>query len=203
MKSNEEWSLQLWMQFMQLHKEAWKKIQDFIYIILTGTYEPTIDQLPSVGQSIVPVSRGHGFKPCWSPEFYSGFFTQLHKLRSQLRGSFFIWKLSWQLNFNHPSFPHPPLLPLLRPLALKYTYDNLTIDDIHNIWGGQSQGLIERSGSWKCLVCCLLNTALCMGQFACIVFQFYLRFSYFIVREKLQNLRDKICCNSTCNRRWS
>ena len=32
-------------------------------------------------------SRGHGFKPRWSPEFFSGFFTQLHKLRS-LRRSF-------------------------------------------------------------------------------------------------------------------
>ena len=32
-------------------------------------------------------SRGHGFKPPWSPEFFSGFFTQLHKLRS-LRRSF-------------------------------------------------------------------------------------------------------------------
>ena len=30
MKSNEEWSSQLWSQFLQLRKEAWKKkIQDF------------------------------------------------------------------------------------------------------------------------------------------------------------------------------
>ena len=28
-KSNEEWSSQLWSQFLQLRKEAWKKIQDF------------------------------------------------------------------------------------------------------------------------------------------------------------------------------
>ena len=27
--SNEEWSSQLWSQFLQLRKEAWKKIQDF------------------------------------------------------------------------------------------------------------------------------------------------------------------------------
>ena len=26
---NEEWSSQLWSQFLQLRKEAWKKIQDF------------------------------------------------------------------------------------------------------------------------------------------------------------------------------
>ena len=32
-------------------------------------------------------SPGHGFKPDWSPKFFSGFFTQLHKLRS-LRRSF-------------------------------------------------------------------------------------------------------------------
>ena len=30
-------------------------------------------------------SRGHRFKPCWSPEFFSGFFTQLHKLHSLRR----------------------------------------------------------------------------------------------------------------------
>ena len=28
-KSNEEWSSQLWSQFLQLHKEAWKKNQYF------------------------------------------------------------------------------------------------------------------------------------------------------------------------------
>ena len=32
----------------------------------------------SVGYSVAPLSRGHGFKPRWSPEFFSGFFTQLH-----------------------------------------------------------------------------------------------------------------------------
>ena len=32
-----------------------------------------------------PVSWRHGFKPRWSPEFFSGFFTQLHKLRSLRR----------------------------------------------------------------------------------------------------------------------
>ena len=62
-------------------------------ISFTGTYEPTIDLLPtSVASklswlSIAPVSRGLGFKPRWSPELFSGFFTPLHKLRS-LRRSF-------------------------------------------------------------------------------------------------------------------
>ena len=50
--------------------------------------------------------RGHGFKPRWSPEFCSGFFTQLHKLRS-LRGSFLhshfisavhMWFISYIIN---------------------------------------------------------------------------------------------------------
>ena len=41
----------------------------------------------SVGRASHQKSRGHGFKPRWSPEFCSGFFTQLHKLRS-LRRSF-------------------------------------------------------------------------------------------------------------------
>ena len=34
---------------------------------------------------IASVSRGHMFKPRWSPEFFSGFFTQLHKLHSLRR----------------------------------------------------------------------------------------------------------------------
>ena len=50
--------------------------------------------------------RGHGFKPRWSPELFSGFFTQLHKLRS-LRRSFLhshvistvhIWFISYIIN---------------------------------------------------------------------------------------------------------
>ena len=50
--------LSQWMQFMQLRKRSLKKIQDL-----------------------------NGFKPRWSPEFFLGFFRQLHKLRS-LRRSF-------------------------------------------------------------------------------------------------------------------
>ena len=57
-------------------------------------------------KSIAPVSRGHGFKPHWSPEFFSGFFMQLHKLHS-LRRSFLhfhfisavhIWFISYIIN---------------------------------------------------------------------------------------------------------
>ena len=70
-------------------------IYDLFHISLTlisfmGTYEPTIDLLPSgfIAQLVehrTGKSRGHGFKPCWSPEFFSGFFTQLHKLCSLRR----------------------------------------------------------------------------------------------------------------------
>ena len=48
------WSLQLWTQFLQLSKEAWK-IQDF-----NGVWTRDL---------AIPV-RGHGFKPRWSPEFF-------------------------------------------------------------------------------------------------------------------------------------
>ena len=41
------WSSQLWMQFLQLCKEAWK----------------------------IQVSQGHGFKPLWSPAFFRLLYT--------------------------------------------------------------------------------------------------------------------------------
>ena len=60
-------------------------IYDLFHISLTlisfmGAYEPTIDLLPSgfIAQLVehrTGKSRGHGFKPRWSPEFFSGFFT--------------------------------------------------------------------------------------------------------------------------------
>ena len=59
-------------------------------ISFTGTKEPTIDLLPtSVAKiaQLVEHRTGIGFKPRWSSEFFSGFITQLHKLRS-LRRSF-------------------------------------------------------------------------------------------------------------------
>ena len=69
------------MQFMQLRKEVWKKIQEF-NVVWTR----------------------------WSPEFFfSGFFSQLHKLRS-LRRSFLhfhfisavhIWFVSYIINNNN------------------------------------------------------------------------------------------------------
>ena len=54
-KSSKLWSSRLRMQFMQLRREAWK-----IQCLHS-----------SVGQSVEPASRGHGFKPRWSPEFHS------------------------------------------------------------------------------------------------------------------------------------
>ena len=59
-------------------------------------------------------SRGHGFKPRWSPEFFSGFFTQLHKLCS-LRRSFLhfyfisvvhIWFISYIINTTEKIIHH-------------------------------------------------------------------------------------------------
>ena len=49
-----EWSSQ-WTQFMQLHKEARIKFRTSTGLVNCG------------------------FKPRWSPDFFSGFFTQLHK----------------------------------------------------------------------------------------------------------------------------
>ena len=43
-------------------------------------------------------SWGHGFKPRWNPEFFSGFFTQLHKLRS-LRRSFLHFQCYYLCNY--------------------------------------------------------------------------------------------------------
>lgn len=41
---------------------------------------------------MIPVLWGHGFKFCWSREFFFQLLTQLHKLHSQLQGgSSFIW----------------------------------------------------------------------------------------------------------------
>ena len=36
----------------------------------------------SVGWSVAPVSRGYGFKPRWSPDFFRLLYTQLHRLHS-------------------------------------------------------------------------------------------------------------------------
>ena len=57
----------------------------FSYIINTHFFHGKIWThnwpAPNVSGFIAQL-RGHGFKPRWSPEFFSGFFTQLHKLRS-------------------------------------------------------------------------------------------------------------------------
>ena len=65
----------------------------------------------SVGRASHRWSRGHGFKPRWSPDFFSGLFTQLHKLRSLRRSLLhfhnhvlLVWMglLSWA---PHPDWP--------------------------------------------------------------------------------------------------
>ena len=79
------WSSQLWMQFLQLRREAWK-IQDFNGVWTRDlaipvrrsnqlSYEATdVGSWSFVGSngnySVAPESRGHGFKPRWSPEFF-------------------------------------------------------------------------------------------------------------------------------------
>ena len=54
----------------------------------------------SVGRASYRQSRGHGFKPRWSPGFFSGFFTQLHKLRSLRRSFLHLQKYSSKLNHS-------------------------------------------------------------------------------------------------------
>ena len=106
-----KWSSQ-WTQFMQLHKEAWKKFRTS-----TG-FEPVTsrcrcDALTNWAMKPLTLGAGqlwvHMFpwkKPICSREFFSGFFTQLHKLRS-LRRSFLhfhfisavhIWFISYIIN---------------------------------------------------------------------------------------------------------
>ena len=55
MHSSKLWSSQSWMQFKQLPIEAWKS-QDF-----NGVWTRHLT---------IPVSRGHGFEPRWSPDFF-------------------------------------------------------------------------------------------------------------------------------------
>ena len=66
------WSSQLWAQFLQLRREAWK-FQDFNGV-WTRDLPTTSSQRQwlhsSVGWSVAPESRGHGFKPRWSPEIF-------------------------------------------------------------------------------------------------------------------------------------
>ena len=57
-----KWSSQ-WTQFMQLRKEAWKKIWPAPNV--SGFIAQLVEHRPGK-------SRGHGFKPRWSPGFFSG-----------------------------------------------------------------------------------------------------------------------------------
>ena len=117
--SNEEWSSQLWSQFLQLRKEAWKKFRTSTGLEpVTSRYR--CDALPTelwshwrweqvnfgficsreryvgdwciwnksyvnCGYEIkwrIQMKKIQDFNGAWSPEFFSGFFTQLQKLRS-------------------------------------------------------------------------------------------------------------------------
>ena len=105
-----KWSSQ-WTQFTQLRKEAWKTKQN-----KTKQNKPkkkhmnpqlTCPQLQwlhsSVGRASHRKSRGHGFKPRWSREFFSGFFTQLHKLRSLRRSFLHFQDLIYLPSSNFPT----------------------------------------------------------------------------------------------------
>ena len=64
-----------------------------------GTYEPAPNNSGFIAKLVrallTVVSQGHRFiNPVEVLNFFSGFFMQLHKLHSQLRGSFFIYPRS-------------------------------------------------------------------------------------------------------------
>ena len=80
MKSSEEWSSQLWTQFLQLRKRSPKTIHDFNGICALDPAIPVrrSNQLKLWShwcweQVMGSVSRRHGFKSRLSPEFFSGF----------------------------------------------------------------------------------------------------------------------------------
>ena len=71
---------------MNSKKAKWNKIWNKFKIFSINPH------LAIFIHNLGPVSRGHGFKSRWSPEFFfQASLTQLHKLCSQLRESFFTW----------------------------------------------------------------------------------------------------------------
>ena len=64
-----KWSSQ-WMQFMQLRKRSLKKLQDF-NLVWTRDLIFFQASLRNCINCEVSRSNGHGFKPRWSPEFFS------------------------------------------------------------------------------------------------------------------------------------
>ena len=96
MKSSEEWSSQLSTHFMQLRKRSPKKIHDFNVICTCDLAIPVrrSNQLSyeatDVGsRSCVLYREVTGSNPVEVLNFLEASLTQLHKLRSQLPGSFF------------------------------------------------------------------------------------------------------------------
>ena len=102
-----KWSSQ-WMQFMQLRKEAWKKIPDFNRV---WTRDLTIPVQCSTNWAMQPPLKW------WI--FFSGFFTQFHKLRSLWRSflhfhfisAVHIWFISYIINTHlfHREHMNPQL----------------------------------------------------------------------------------------------
>ena len=86
----------------------------------------------------IAVSRGHGFKPRWSPEFFSGFFTQLHLI------AFITARINLHLivgiiaRLRH-SVPLNTLIQIYRSLIFPYTYTTESVlpgTKLHrSIWG--------------------------------------------------------------------
>ena len=89
----------------ELRKEAWKILglqrglnprpRDIGAMLYQLSYEATDVGSRSIVGSYVPVKE-MSVNDIWSPEFFSGFFTQVHKLRS-LRRSF----LHFQIPYSH------------------------------------------------------------------------------------------------------
>ena len=135
-----KWSSQ-WTQFIQLRKEAWKKIQDFNGVWTRDLAIYRCDALPTelwshwcLEQVNIIVGSLH--------IFFSGFFMQLHQLRS-LRRSFLhchfiyavhIWFISYIINIvrtccvrlhttantdaKTPNIARPTMLEVVAPVCI-------------------------------------------------------------------------------------
>ena len=135
MKSNEGWSSQLWTQFMQSHKEVWKKFRTSTgFEPVTSRYR--CDALTNWAMKPLTLEAGYcGFicsrerDECewciWNKSwvetllkswiFFQGFFMQLHKLCSQLWGSFFI-------SFHSPSSYMIYVIDIKDTIAIVHQY---------------------------------------------------------------------------------
>ena len=99
MKSSEERSSQWWTQFMQLRKRSSKKLHDFngictrdLAIPLRRSNQLSYEATDVGSRSCVRYREVTGSNPVEVLNFFQASLTQLHKLRSQLSGSFFTWQ---------------------------------------------------------------------------------------------------------------